>query len=119
MVESEPGESYTQSEPGIASEGPAYHCLTRVLPANPNMDTTRLSSKGQVVLPNSIRSARNWKPGIELAVENRPEGVLLRPLKPFAETELAQVVGSAGYSGPRKSLKDMDEAVLREARKRR
>lgn len=79
------------------------------------MDTTKLSSKGQVVLPNSIRQALNWKPGMELAVENRPDGVLLRPLKPFVETQLEQVVGSSGYRGPRKSLKDMDAAVVREA----
>ncbi|MGH9579216.1 MAG: AbrB/MazE/SpoVT family DNA-binding domain-containing protein [Terriglobales bacterium] len=83
------------------------------------METTRLSSKGQVVLPSSVRSARNWKPGMELAVENRPEGVLLRPLKPFTETGLAEVVGSAGYKGPRKTLRDMENAILREARKRR
>lgn len=83
------------------------------------MDTTKLSSKGQVVLPSSIRSARNWKPGTELAVENRPEGVLLRPLKPFAASRLAEVIGSSGYRGPRKSLKDMENAVLREARRRR
>ena len=83
------------------------------------MDTTKLSSKGQIVLPSSIRQARKWKPGTELAVENRPEGVLLRPLKPFAETKLADVVGSTGYRGPRRTLKDMESAILREARKRR
>jgi AbrB family looped-hinge helix DNA binding protein len=83
------------------------------------MDTTKLSSKGQVVLPRSVRSARGWKPGVKLAVENRPEGVLLRPLKMFAETKLGDVIGSAGYRGPRKTLRDMEDAVLREARKRR
>ena len=83
------------------------------------METTKLSSKGQVVLPSSVRSARKWKPGMELAVENRPDGVLLRPLKPFAETRLADVVGSAGYKGPRRTLRDMENAVLREARKHR
>ena len=57
------------------------------------METTKLSSKGQ--------------------------GVLLRPLKPFAETRLSEVIGSTGYKGRRKTLRDMDNAVLREARKRR
>jgi AbrB family looped-hinge helix DNA binding protein len=83
------------------------------------MDTTKLSSKGQLVLPSAIRAARKWKPGTELAVENRPEGVLLRPLKPFAPTRLADVIGSAGYKGPRRTLRDMDEAIVREARRRR
>ena len=83
------------------------------------METTKLSSKGQVVLPSSVRTARRWKPGTTLAIENRPEGVLLRPVKLFAETQLDQVVGSAGYKGPRRSLKEMERAILREARKRR
>jgi len=83
------------------------------------METTKLSSKGQLVLPRAIRAARRWKPGTELAVEDRPEGGLLRPLKPFAETRLDEVIGSAGYKGPRKTLKDMENAILREARRRR
>jgi AbrB family looped-hinge helix DNA binding protein len=83
------------------------------------MDTTKLSSKGQLVLPSAIRAARKWKPGTELAVENRPEGVLLRPLKPFARTRLTDVIGSAGYKGSRRTLRDMDEAIVREARRRR
>ena len=82
------------------------------------METTRLSSKGQVVLPSAVRSARRWKPGLELAVENRPEGVLLRPLKPFPQSRLEEVVGSAGYKGPRRTLREMENAILREARKR-
>lgn len=83
------------------------------------METTKLSSKGQVVLPGSVRSARRWKPGLELAVENRPEGVLLRPLKPFPDSRLEDVIGSAGYKGPRRTLREMENAILREARKRR
>ena len=83
------------------------------------METTKLSSKGQVVLPSSVRSARGWKPGLELAVENRPEGVLLRPLKPFPHSRLEDVIGSAGYKGPRRTLREMENAILREARKRR
>ena len=83
------------------------------------METTKLSSKGQVVLPSSVRAARRWKPGITLAVENRPEGVLLRSVKPFAETQLDQVVESVGYKGPRRTLKDMEKAIEHEARKRR
>lgn len=35
------------------------------------METTRLSSKGQVILPKSIRDARHWAPGAEFEIENR------------------------------------------------
>jgi bifunctional DNA-binding transcriptional regulator/antitoxin component of YhaV-PrlF toxin-antitoxin module len=70
-------------------------------------------------LPAAIRAARKWKPGQELSVENTPEGVLLRPAKPFPETPLDAAVGSAGYKGPRRSLRDMERALLREVDKRR
>ncbi|MBI3376440.1 MAG: AbrB/MazE/SpoVT family DNA-binding domain-containing protein [Betaproteobacteria bacterium] len=82
------------------------------------MATTKRSSKGQVVLPSAARLARRWKAGTKLAVDNRPERDPLRPAKPFAETSLADVVGSAGYKGPRKTLRDMEDAVLRGGHKR-
>ncbi|MGH8470566.1 MAG: AbrB/MazE/SpoVT family DNA-binding domain-containing protein [Gammaproteobacteria bacterium] len=83
------------------------------------MHTTRLSSKGQVVLPSATRATRGWTTGTEFAVEETPEGVLLRPLKPFAQTRVEEVFGMARYQGPKRSLKDMAEAVLAEARKRK
>ena len=60
------------------------------------METTRLSSKGQIILPKSVRDARQWKPG---AVEAVKEGVLLRPLKPFPRTKLEDVSGFLKYKG--------------------
>ena len=39
------------------------------------METTRLSSKGQVILPKSIRASHKWEPGVEFAVEDTPDGV--------------------------------------------
>ena len=51
------------------------------------METTKLSSKGQVVLPKSVRDAQSLSlPGTEFAVEEVSEGILLRPLRPFAST---------------------------------
>lgn len=83
------------------------------------MQTTRLSSKGQVVLPRAIRAAKAWLPGQELAVVNTPEGVLLTPLKAFAETRLEDVAGCLKYDGRPKTVEEMDQAVAREARRRR
>ncbi|MGB5063203.1 MAG: AbrB/MazE/SpoVT family DNA-binding domain-containing protein [Candidatus Competibacter sp.] len=77
------------------------------------MATTRLSSKGQIVLPKSVRNAHHWAPGTEFEIENRPEGVLLRPKKRFATTHLHEVVGCTGYRGPIKSLEEMEEAIAK------
>ncbi len=85
----------------------------------PVMETTRLSSKGQVVVPKSVRDARNWPPGTEFLVEEVDEGILLRPVSPFKRTEIEEVIGCTGYAGPRKSLDQMEDAIARGAREQR
>lgn len=82
------------------------------------METTKLSSKGQVVLPKSVREAHGWAAGTEFVVESTPDGVRLRTRTPFPPTELRQVFGSVQYSGPAKSLEDMDAGVRREVARR-
>ena len=58
------------------------------------METTKLSTKGQIILPASIRAARDFQPGDEFAVEASSRGILLRPLNPpFPRTRLEDVVG--------------------------
>jgi len=81
------------------------------------MKTTKLSSKGQVILPSSVRAAHKWKPGVEFAVEDVDEGVLLRPLKPFRPTRLDEVIGCAGYKGRAKTLEDMERAIATGAKR--
>ncbi len=83
------------------------------------METTKLSSKGQVILPKSVRDACAWKPGTEFSVEPTKEGVLLRPLRSFAPTQLRDVLGCAGYRGKRKSIVDMADAIQKGVRSRR
>ena len=82
------------------------------------MDITKLSSKGQVILPRSVRDAQNWPPGTEFAVETVAGGVLLRPLRPFKPTTLQDVIGSTGYVGKAKSLADMEKAIARGVKER-
>ncbi len=75
------------------------------------METTRLSSKGQIILPKSVRDSHHWLPGTEFMVEDTPDGVLLRPAKPFQPTRLEEVIGCTGYQGPAKTLQDMEDAI--------
>ena len=82
------------------------------------METTKLSSKGQVILPRSIRDAHNWPPGTEFTVETVGGGVLLQPSKPFKPTTLQDVIGSTGYTGKAKSLADMEKAIARGVKER-
>jgi len=82
------------------------------------MQITKLSSKGQIVVPKSIRDARHWRPGTKLVVEDVPGGVILKPAKPFAPTTYEQVEGFLKYRGRPKTLKEMDEGVTKMIRER-
>lgn len=78
---------------------------------------TRLSSKGQVVLPSSIRAARHWKAGTEFVVQETPDGILLKPLSPRTHSRVEDVAGCL-KTKRRVSLAQMDAAVAEEAKAR-
>ena len=85
---------------------------------------TKLSSKGQVSIPKALRTARRWKAGTEFVIEETSDGVLLKPRKAVkpkpGEKKIASwddLIGIMPYKGPRRTIKEMDEAVMREARK--
>lgn len=83
------------------------------------MKTTRISSKGQVVLPKQLRESKKWESGMELAVEATDGGVFLRALQPFPETTIERMFGCLEYKGKPKSVAEMDRAIAKETRKRR
>ena len=75
------------------------------------MATTRLSTKGQIVLPKVVRDAHNWRSGTELDVIAHPEGVLLRARRPTKQYTLDDLYGCLRYDGPAVSVEDMSRAV--------
>ncbi len=77
------------------------------------LPTTILSTKGQVILPKSIRDARKWPPGTRLTVEETPDGVMLRVVRQRAlpETTIAEVLGMLNYDGPPVTVEDMEKAI--------
>jgi AbrB family looped-hinge helix DNA binding protein len=83
------------------------------------METTKLSSKGQIILPKAIRDAHAWRAGTEFLVEDTPEGVLLRPRKAMRPTHLEDVAGSLKYEGPARSLDEMEATIAEELERRR
>jgi len=77
-----------------------------------------MSKRGQVTLPKSIRERLRWGPGTRLIVEDTPEGVRLKPASLFAPTRPEEVAGMLKYSGPAKTLEEMDAAITAEVRRR-
>ncbi len=80
--------------------------------------TTVISTKGQVILPKTIRDQRHWGAGTQLTVEDTPEGVLLKETPLFTQTTVGSVFGSLRQRGPALSLEDMDKAIAQEAKRR-
>jgi len=83
------------------------------------MAKTRLSGKGQVIIPKEVRERHGWRPGAELEVEDRGDAVVLRAAQAFPRKSVAQVFGCLKYDGPPLTGGQMNAAVAREARKRR
>ena len=81
------------------------------------MDTTTLSSKGQVVLPKSVREARAWSTGTRFSVETTSDGVLLRPIVDLPATRLDQVAGCLKSTGKPKSIAQMRRGIAREIKR--
>lgn len=82
------------------------------------METTTLSSKGQIIIPKAVRESRSWRPGTRFTVEETKEGILLRPAKLVPRTTLEQVSGILKYKGPPKTIEEMDEGIARMVRLR-
>ena len=64
------------------------------------MATTKLSSKGQIVVPKSIRDALDWPAGAELTIEKGNDSVTLRRSNPFPRTTLNEVAGMFKFHRP-------------------
>jgi AbrB family looped-hinge helix DNA binding protein len=87
------------------------------MPASERLKT-RVSTKGQVILPKAIREKRQWNAGTELVVEETEEGVLLKPVALFPRTEPKKVFGMLAYSGKPKTIEEMNSGILAEAKRR-
>lgn len=78
---------------------------------------TRVSSKGQIVIPKSVRNHYKWKSGTVLKIEETANGVVLSPA---TNPSLAQdeVYGCLKQDVTKKvSLNDMDQAIVEMAKK--
>jgi len=77
------------------------------------METTRLSSKGQIIIPKALRNAHRWEVGQEFVAIDTGDGILLKPKNPFPETNLEAVAGCLSYQGKPKTIAEMNAAIER------
>jgi len=58
------------------------------------METVRLSSKGQIVIPKGMRDDMHLPPGTEFIISVTATGFTLTPVTLFPKTEVNEVRGS-------------------------
>ena len=79
------------------------------------MNTVKLSSKGQFILPKAIRDRHHWETGTEFVIIDRGEDLVIKPCRVFPLTVMESPETPSIYGGKPLSLEEMDRAVLAEA----
>jgi AbrB family looped-hinge helix DNA binding protein len=76
---------------------------------------TKLSAKGQVVIPKDVRDRLHWTQGESLDVIETADGVLLkRPnsgAKLSAQEAFARIRARVNYDGPPVTIEEMDQSI--------
>jgi AbrB family looped-hinge helix DNA binding protein len=77
------------------------------------MNKTVMSTKGQVVIPKALRTAKGLEPGVALEIVEHPEGVLLKIARKAKTGSIMDLFGilKPHYSGPPITIEQMNQAV--------
>ena len=73
--------------------------------------TTRLSSKGQVVIPEAIRKRLGLEPGTEFVVLGENDTVVLKPIAAPSMREFDEIIAHAAQAAREAGLRPSDIAV--------
>jgi AbrB family looped-hinge helix DNA binding protein len=85
-----------------------------------NLATTRMSSKGQVVIPEDIRNRLKLKSGSRFVVVGKDDVIILKTIAPPAMTEFDQLVSEARKQAQKAGLTPADiSAAVKKVRRRK
>lgn len=82
------------------------------------METTKLSSKGQVIIPKVFRNTHHWETGLELMVIDTGDGLLLKPKAPFAPSKLDDLFGMLKGKVTPKTDQEIKETLAKDMRRK-
>lgn len=84
------------------------------------LSTTKMSSKGQVVIPEDIRKRLNLKTGVQFVVVGENDVVILKAISPPAMNEFETLIADARRKAKAAGLKKTDiEDAIAEVRGRK
>ena len=73
--------------------------------------TTRLSSKGQVVIPEDVRQRLGLKPGVQFVVVGEGDVVILKTISPPSMKDFDDLVSKVRSQARRAGVKPVDVAA--------
>ena len=73
--------------------------------------TTRMSSRGQVVIPESIRKRLGLRPGVQFVVVGEKDVVILKAVSPPSMKDFDELIAEARRQARRAGMKRSDVAV--------
>jgi AbrB family looped-hinge helix DNA binding protein len=73
-----------------------------------NVSTTKMSSKGQVVIPENIRKTLNLKAGAQFVVVGDKDVVILKSISPPSIDQFDELIAKARREGKKAGLKKTD-----------
>jgi AbrB family looped-hinge helix DNA binding protein len=78
-----------------------------------NVSTTKMSSKGQVVIPENIRKNLNLQAGAQFIVVGEKDVIILKSISPPSLDEFGEIIDKARREGKKAGLKksDIQEAI--------
>lgn len=85
------------------------------------MEQIRITQDGDIRIPESVLRKLNWTPKTKLILQETREGLILKPAQPVKHdppifrTTLEDVASSLPWSGPPKTLEEMEEAIRKGA----
>ena len=104
----------------IAFKEDIQHNLTSKTTRMNPLATTRMSSKGQIVIPEEVRKRLGLEAGVEFVVVGEGDAVILKVISPPSKSEFRKLLAQARSQARRAGLKKRDiEAALRRARTKR
>ena len=77
----------------------------------PELATTKMSSKGQVVIPEDIRKKLGLKAGAQFVVVGEKDTVILKAILPPSMEEFDQLIAKARQQAAKAGLKRADIAA--------
>ena len=80
-----------------------------------NISTTKMSSKGQVVIPENIRKQLNLKTGTQFVVVGDKDVVILKNISPPSLDEFDELIAKARKNAKAAGIKksDINDAILK------